>query len=115
MAFKIHRKTRKRAGNYFIDVVGDMSIYTATQDHAFLLETIKKAKKVHLNLVKVNEIDITGLQNLIAAKQWCEHLSVNFTITEFSQVVQEVLTLLDVNELLNVTSETETNEKEATQ
>ena len=115
MAFKLHRKTRKRAGNYCIDVVGDMSIYTAASDHAFLSETISKAKELHFNLSKVDEIDITGVQNLLAVKQWCEHHNVSFTITEFSQVIRETFTLLDLCAEMNVEAETETNEKEVAQ
>jgi len=113
MAFKLHRKTRKRAGKYCVDVVGDMSIYTAKQDHVFLLETISKAKEIHLNLAKVDEIDITGVQNLIAVKQECEHRNVSFTITEYSQIIKEIFILLDLCVLMNVKAGT--NDKEATQ
>lgn len=70
MAIKIQKKTRKRTGIYHLKVVGDMTIHTASEDHAFFLDVTGKSKELHVNLSGITDIDTTGVQTLLVLRRW---------------------------------------------
>ena len=72
MPIQIQKKTRKRKGIYHLKMKGDMTIHTASEDHAFFLNIMGNCEELHINLSGVADIDTTGVQNLLMLKHWQE-------------------------------------------
>lgn len=111
MSIEALKKTSN--GKFFcqLSVVGDMTIYTASEDHKKLVEVTKDSDQFNVDLSKVEDIDTSGVQNLIALKNWADSNNKKLTFGKPSDSVVETLSLLNVMEKLDIPSANDSEAK----
>lgn len=75
----------------------EMNIYTATQHKQFLLRLLNEQNPISLDLSSISEIDGSGLQLLISAKNEAASRGMFFEIKNCSPCVTEALSLCGLN------------------
>ncbi len=81
-------------------IEGEMTIYTTGEYREALLEHCHTRQGVDLNLADVTEIDISGLQLLVALKKHLGGTEHGLRLRNPSEIVQEVLELTQLAESL---------------
>lgn len=81
-----------------LSLVGDMTIYTAEVIHEELKSKLETFNNFELTLDKVEEIDSTGLQFLLAIKRHTEQKSGSLTLIKPSEPVTDLFELFNVLE-----------------
>ena len=76
----------------------EMNIYTATQHKQFLLQLLSEQGPISLDLSSITEIDGTGLQLLISAKNEATSRRTLFEIKNCSPCVTEALSLCGLHD-----------------
>jgi anti-anti-sigma factor len=76
-----------------VPLEGALTIYTAADRKAALLQAIEPASAVEFDLALVDEIDCAGLQLLILTKREAERLGGQFHLSNHSPVVIAALNL----------------------
>lgn len=75
---------------------GELTIYTASDSKARLVEALAQHKEVEIDLSAVTEIDTAGLQLLILAKKEAARQQLQVRFTDHSPVVIDAMELLDL-------------------
>ena len=73
--------------------------------HSDFLEAANDSKELHVDLSQVEDIDTSGVQNLLALMRWAEKEEKQLSLNSPSQTVLEVLTLLNITERLGLDSQ----------
>ena len=87
-AFAI-QATTNGAARLMVD--GGLSIYNALEVKAQLLDAVRSAQILELDLANVNDMDTAGLQLLILAKRESQRLDRQLHLTAHSDVVREFI------------------------
>lgn len=74
----------------------EMTIYTAAEMKAQLMEMLEKDAEIELDLSQVGELDTAGLQLLILVKRECLARNGNLHLASHSPAVLEVLNLCNM-------------------
>lgn len=74
----------------------EMTIYTAAEMKAQLMEMLQKDAEIELDLSQVGELDTAGLQLLILAKRECLARNGNLHLVSHSPAVLDVLNLCNM-------------------
>ncbi len=77
-------------------VDGEMTIYSAAEHKAQLLDHLDECEELELDLSGVGEMDSAGLQILLLLKRESEKAGHSLRLTNHSQAVFEVLELLNM-------------------
>jgi anti-anti-sigma factor len=80
----------------------EMTIYTAVDSLHRLREHIATHDAVWLDLSQVKEFDSAGLQIVLAARLFAESHAMSFGVVSYSDVVKDVLDLLQLRQMLCV-------------
>ena len=80
-----------------LSVKSEMTIYTAHEQKKQLLEHLKSAKHIQLDLMDVTEIDCAGIQLLMFLKQEAAERQRELVITQHSRAVVEAIELLNLS------------------
>ena len=78
-------------------LAGDLTIYTAAENHGRLLAHLEARANCDLDLSGVSEMDGAGLQLLLWAARAAEARDARFRLVARSQAVSEVLELLHLD------------------
>lgn len=79
-----------------VRIENEMTIYTAAETKAKLMEAVKKDFEIELDLSQVSELDTAGLQLLILAKREFMAGGGNLYLVNHSQAVYEVLDMCNM-------------------
>ena len=79
-----------------LSVAGEMTIYTAAEHKARLLESLAECEELELNLAQVGEMDSAGLQVLLMLKHEAEAMGRQLRLINHSRAVYEILELLNM-------------------
>lgn len=79
-----------------LEINGEMTIYTASEQKQQLLAFIQTDKALEINLSQVSEIDTAGTQLLILAKQEASRQHKQLRYAMHSNAVLNVLELTDL-------------------
>ncbi len=90
----IDAKTKKGICRLVID--GEMTIYTALEMKAQLLQHLAKAKELEVDLAQVTEIDSAGLQLLILLKRETAKRNAVLRLSAHSPAVTDVIDTLNL-------------------
>ena len=101
MAFSKRRNSKDKSGICLLVADNDMSIYSAAQNHADLIEHYANFDSFEIDLSEVEEIDCSGVQLLLALKQNIAADGKNLMFTKVSPAIAEVMSLLNINEQFN--------------
>lgn len=74
----------------------DLTIYTAAEMKAQLMDMLESDAEIELDLSQVNELDTAGLQLLILAKRECLARNGNLHLVSHSPAVLDVLNLCNM-------------------
>ncbi|MBW4049435.1 MAG: STAS domain-containing protein [Proteobacteria bacterium] len=77
-------------------VRGALDIYAASEVRGPLIEALQQNEIVELHLAAVDEIDASGVQILLAAKQMASSLTHGFKLVSHSKPVLEALELCNL-------------------
>lgn len=75
---------------------GELTIYTASDSKARLVDALTQHKEVEIDLSAVTEIDTAGLQILILAKKEAARQQSQVRFTDHSPAVIDAMELLDL-------------------
>lgn len=78
-------------------IQGEMNIYTALEQKKALSEQLNGSKELQIDLSGVSEIDSAGLQLLMFMKREAAERQIKLSLIQHSQVVVEVLELLNLS------------------
>ncbi len=90
-ATRMSIRIRKNRGLYRLQPEGEMSIYTAAQMKAPLIEAVRRCKTLEIDLNKVSEIDTAGFQLLLLAKREADRLGKPLRLTGHSHATSELM------------------------
>ena len=79
-----------------INVIGEMTIYTALELKGELLTPMAQGDAIEINLAAVSEIDAAGLQLLVLAKTEAQAQNKTLSLTDHSPAVLSMLELCDL-------------------
>ncbi|MEW5010373.1 MAG: STAS domain-containing protein [Cycloclasticus sp.] len=79
-----------------ISIADEMTIYTVLEQKNTLLAQLKPDQQLQLDLSAVPEIDSAGMQLLIHLKKKAKELDNEFSLTNHSQAVVEVIGLFNL-------------------
>lgn len=79
-----------------VRIDGEMTVYTAVEHKARILDRLDDCEELELDLAAVGEIDSAGLQILLVLKREAAHAGRRLRLVNHSQAVFEVLELLDM-------------------
>ncbi|HEY4708189.1 MAG TPA: STAS domain-containing protein [Thermodesulfobacteriota bacterium] len=82
-----------------VKIEGEMNIYNAGELKDGLMNAIRGAEVVSLDLSGVSEMDSAGLQVVLLAWREAGRRTVPFRLTGMSSAVESVLSLFDLKEL----------------
>jgi len=85
--------TRRSATATVIDVVGDIDLSNSSDIRKLVLETVKRAPRVIINLEKVKYIDSSGLATLVEGLKESQTLKNRFILVGLSTPARELLEL----------------------
>ena len=88
------------ASNLQFSPVGEMNIYTASDQKNQLVSLLDANKNISIDLSNVSEIDTAGIQLLLFAKQESEKRRIQIEIIDFSDEVLEAFELTDLSKIL---------------
>ncbi len=88
---------RQKKGVIHLSIQDEMTIYTALEQKHQLLDFLKTAKDMQVDLGGVTEIDSAGVQLLMFIKREAVSRNIKFSLMHHSQVVVEVLELLNLS------------------
>lgn len=74
----------------------EITIYTAAEMKAQLMEMLEKDAEIELDLSQVSELDTAGLQLLVMAKHECLARNGNLRLVSHSPAVLDVLNLCNM-------------------
>ena len=80
-----------------LEISGELSIYTAATLRRQLLDALDAAPQLEVDLAGVTEMDSAGVQLMVAAKREATMRNKLVQFTAHSQVVVDVLELLDLS------------------
>ncbi len=86
-----------KKGITHLSIQDEMTIYTALEQKHQLLDTLKTAKDMQVDLAGVTEIDSAGVQLLMFIKQEAISHHIKFRLINHSQAVVEVFELLNLS------------------
>jgi len=86
--------TEDQDGRCTLHLDGELTIYTAAQHRATLLERLGACPELKLDLAGVTELDTAGLQLLLVLKREAQAQGRELRLVNHSQAVVEVLELL---------------------
>lgn len=89
-------KTQKN-GVTQLAIQGEMTIYTASEQKKALSDQLNASKELQIDLSGVSEIDSAGLQLLMFIKREAAEHQIPLSLIQHSQVVVEVLELLNLS------------------
>jgi len=69
----------------------DLTIYTALDARQRLLDAVRQAERLELDLSRVGEMDTAGFQLLVMAKREAQRLGRDLSMVAHSPAVQEVI------------------------
>ena len=87
---------RKKSKLSRIDIVGELSIFTAAVIRTQLLEALATAPELEVDLSKVSEIDSAGIQVMVAAKREAAAQNKALRFLGHSAAVVDILDLTDL-------------------
>jgi anti-anti-sigma factor len=102
---------RDSSGLCSIQVDGEMTIYTALELKSQLLDPMAQGETFELKLSAVSEIDASGLQLLVLAKNTAQTQGKSLRLTDHSPAVLDVLALCDLEGFFGDTVLVHTPEK----
>ncbi len=77
-------------------IEGEMTIYSAAEHKAQILDHLEAYQELELDLSGVEEMDSAGLQILLLLKRECERAGHGLRLSNHSRAVFEVLELLNM-------------------
>ena len=84
---------------------GEMTIYTAAEYRNEILELCHTRKGMELDLEQVSEIDITGVQLLLALKKHLDQTESGLQLKNISPEVKETLEMIRLGGVFNMQQE----------
>lgn len=88
---------KQKKGELHLVVQEEMTIYTVLEQKRTLLDYLKSAKQLHIDLGGVTEIDGAGIQLLMFLKQEAMSREIKLSLIEHSQPVVEAFELLNLS------------------
>jgi ABC-type transporter Mla MlaB component len=79
-----------------------MTIHSAAQDHKDLLAAISDSEALAIDLSQLEEIDTSGVQQLLGIKRWYEKDNKPCHMHSFSDAVTDMLQLFNVENRLEL-------------
>jgi anti-sigma B factor antagonist len=79
---------------------GEMTIYTAIETKARLMEALSSCKTLELDLSRVTEMDTAGLQLLLLAAAEAQRRNIGFSIGAHSAAARDTLDLCNLTGML---------------
>jgi anti-sigma B factor antagonist len=89
--------------SHYFAISGDMTIHTAAQDHEALLKVVTESEALAIDLSQLEEIDTSGIQQLLAIKRWYEKENKTCHLHSVSETGTELLQLLNLESRLELT------------
>lgn len=86
----------QKKGIIHLAVQDEMTVYTVQDQKQQLFEHLKSARELLIDLSGVTEIDSAGVQLLMFLKQETVSRNLKLSLTSHSQIVVEVLELLNL-------------------
>lgn len=83
-----------------IALVGEMTIYEASQLKALLLEQLQASPQLEIDLSGVTDLDCSGVQIMLLLRQEAKTAGKPLQWMKHSPVVSQVLSLLNLSSLL---------------
>jgi anti-sigma B factor antagonist len=109
MGARVMQTSLRRSGNVVIvDVVGDIDLHNSPGLRKTLLETLRQAQRVVVNLEQVRYIDSSGIASLVEGLKESQSLKNRFILFGLSKAAREVLRL---TRLINVFEVYETEQQ----
>lgn len=93
---EIERKDED-GGPVELAVRGELTIYGAAEAYGVLDSVLAEGRDLRVNLSQVSELDSSGVQLLLAAKNAMQGQGRNFELVAHSQAVLDVLDLLQLS------------------
>ena len=85
---------------HYFALSGDMTINSAAQDHQDFLAAVSESDAVAIDLSQLEEIDTSGMQQLLAIKRWFEKQSKPCHMHSSSDEVTSLLQLFNLENRL---------------
>ena len=86
------------------NIQGEMTIYSAREQHSKIIAEVQNSdhQSVHIDLSDVEEIDTSGIQILLALKEFLNERGKQFNIIKLSQAVKNVVDIYNIDTDLSI-------------
>jgi anti-anti-sigma factor len=105
MSFTKNKDTKKDTGCCLLDAGPDMTIYSAEKNLIEIKEIYPEFDCFELNMSAVEEIDISGIQLLLAISKSTAQDGKKLVLSEVSTSVVEVMDVLNIRSHFNWTNQ----------
>lgn len=92
----VELKVERKGAQSRLSIVGELSIYDASELKPQLLEQLSQCQELELNLADVSEIDCAGFQLLYLLKREAKAVNKQLRLVNHSQATLEMLGLLNM-------------------
>jgi anti-anti-sigma factor len=107
MTIKKRKGCNKKSGRCLLAAAGNLTIETIAQNHAELAKLFGDYRHFEIDLAKVEEIDFTGIQLLLALQQSMRKDNKQLTLNSASPAVAEAMGLLQLGQQFDWAAEVE--------